>query len=196
MNFLAHLFLSCRKPELIVGNFLGDYLHNDQLAHLPDPIRAGIQLHRRIDSFTDQHPVVRRSTRRLHNRHHKYASVLVDIYYDYFLVKNWGRYSDQDLASFTQEMYRILEDFYPVMPERLQRRVSHMIEDDWLMRYGTLDGIREAIDRLKKRTSRPEYLEGALESLLENEVGLNDDFNAFFPDVYQMVTLACEVDYS
>jgi acyl carrier protein phosphodiesterase len=47
-----------------------------------------IILHRAIDTFTDAHPVLD-EVLKLHSRYHHYAGVIVDVFYDHFLAKNW-----------------------------------------------------------------------------------------------------------
>ncbi|MEM6697160.1 MAG: hypothetical protein AAF599_02100 [Bacteroidota bacterium] len=83
MNYLAHLFLSCEDEELLIGNFIADFVKNRYREELSPRVLEGIQLHRVIDSFTDRHPVVVQTTRLLHPKHHKYSPVLMDVFFDY-----------------------------------------------------------------------------------------------------------------
>ena len=187
MNFLAHFFLSCGDENLMLGNFLADYVSNATVRDYPAAIQEGVQLHRKIDSYTDTHPEVLRGVRRLYSRHGKYAPVLVDVFYDYFLAINWGAYSGQPFDAFTQKAYRVLEQNMDLMPEGLQQRLPLMIADDWLKAYGSHNGIDYTFYRMKRRVSRPEYLEGALDSLIRDFEALNGEFNRFFPDVIGFV---------
>ena len=187
MNFLAHLFLSGNEEHLIVGNFLGDFLKNRQVARLPRPFQEGVRLHRKIDTFTDGHPAVRRSARRLRPVHGKYAPVILDILQDFLLAKNWERYSDVSLAEFTTGVYAILKTHLHLMPEILQERLPLMIADDWLVRYGTEEGLRFTFSRVKLRSSAPRFFENAVESLNANFEPLEADFNAFFPEAIRAV---------
>ena len=82
MNYLAHLFLSCQDEDLVIGNFIADSIRNKEVATFSPAIQQGISLHRKIDAYTDSHPIVRLSTRRLHPHHHKYAPVVIDIFFD------------------------------------------------------------------------------------------------------------------
>nr|WP_290937503.1 hypothetical protein [Haliscomenobacter sp.] len=100
MNFLAHFFLSGDDPALMTGNFLADFISNREVNELPEEIRRGIVLHRQIDQYTDAHEAVRQSIQRLYPRHRKYAPVLVDVYYDYFLIHNWAQFTTEDFAAF------------------------------------------------------------------------------------------------
>ncbi|MEI9895635.1 MAG: hypothetical protein WDN28_17535 [Chthoniobacter sp.] len=62
MNWLAHLYLSEPNAAFRLGNLLPDLASATALAGLPGEFQAGIQRHRRIDAFTDRHPVFRRSS--------------------------------------------------------------------------------------------------------------------------------------
>ncbi|MCB0588555.1 MAG: DUF479 domain-containing protein [Phaeodactylibacter sp.] len=187
MNFLAHIFLSCGHEELLIGNFLADYLNNEQARQYPEAIQEGVRLHRAIDTYTDNHPEVLKGVRRLYEAHSKYAPVIIDVFYDYLLSCNWHRYSDQPLPEFTREVYQVLEENMALMPPGLKRHLPMMIADDWLRSYGSHNGLAITFRRMKNRVSRPEYLDGALESLMLHHEGLNEEFNTFFPEVIEYV---------
>jgi acyl carrier protein phosphodiesterase len=183
MNFLAHAYLSFDVPHLIVGNFLGDFLRLPEVRELPAPVQAGVLLHRKIDSYTDQHPVVKAGTARMRPFHSKYAPVVVDMYYDYLLASNWEKLHEQSLPHFSMRIYAVLEAHIPQMPERLHDRIRRMIAADWLTSYSTPEGMRFAFDRMQYRTSRPEWLAHAFENLLDHWDLFQEDFQAFFPDL-------------
>lgn len=191
MNFLAHCFLSCNEEERLVGNFLADYIGNSPLDDYPAGIEEGVILHRKIDSYTDQHPEVLKGVRRLYGAHHKYAPVVVDILYDYMLAYNWSRYSDQSLDEFAKNTYASLEKYLPYMPARLKRSLPLMIADNWLMNYGTKEGLRFTFGKLQQRVSKPEHLAGAVDSLERDFELLDVEFNLFFPDIIRYVKEEC-----
>lgn len=187
MNFLAHIFLSDKKPHLVVGNFLADFIKNKEVAALPRPVQEGIRMHRKIDSYTDTHPKVKEGVVRMRPTHGKFAPVVLDICYDYVLVKNWHMYSDEDLNVFTKEMYEVLENHYSVMPGFLQERLPRMIADDWLVKYGTESGLRYTFERMKKRTRYPKYFNGAVDNFLKDYELYEKEFNLFFPDLIDVL---------
>lgn len=187
MNFLAHLFLSNNQEQLMVGNFIADFISNKDLDRYDGGILEGIYLHRKIDFYTDNHPVVRESTVLLRPQHRKYAPVLLDLYYDYLLIHNWDQFSEISLEAFTQNAYAILDSYMPVMPMHLQGRLPGMIAGDWLRSYGTPDGLAYAVERMMYRTSKPEWLEKPIQTLQSNFEELNDSFLEFFPDVVDFV---------
>ena len=100
-------------------------------------------MHRQIDTFTDAHPTVRQSTKRLHENYGHYQGVIVDIFYDHFLAKNWNDYSKYLLAEYIDDFYNTLEDNFDILPERIQKMMPFMIDDNWLLSYATIEGIQE-----------------------------------------------------
>lgn len=191
MNHLAHFFLSCESDDLLIGNFIADYIRNKEVGDYSAAIQQGILLHRKIDTFTDTHPVVRQGTRRLRPHHGKYAPVILDILYDNILVKNWSRYSGQPLVDFTQYVYRILQDSMPDLPSKLQSRLPDMIADDWLVRIGTDEGLRFVFQQMDKRTKFPSDFVAAIKHYNEDYTFFEAEFNEFFPDLIAYVEQEC-----
>lgn len=191
MNFLAHLLLSCESDTLLAGNFLGDLLQNSEIAALPESIQDGVRLHRKIDVFTDNHPKIKESTRLLHHRHGKYAPVLVDVYFDFFLSRHWMRFHPAPLTEFAEEIYQRLLEYLDVMPPRTQRQLKGMIKDNWLMNYTTYRGMEFTFERMSRRVSRPEQIAGAVESLKIYEPKLEANFLEFFPEIMAYVQGEC-----
>ena len=194
MNFLAHLYLSCDNEDLLIGNFIADFIRNKEVKDYSEGIQKGIVLHRQIDSYTDTHPIVKQGTHRLQKDHHKYAPVIIDVFYDYLLANNWERYSGETLDEFCQTVYQILEKRLDDLPEKLQKRVPVMIKHQWLQAYKTEEGMRYTFKRLAERLSRPEYLDGVVDNLLQDEKVLEEEFNLFFPKVINYVNENCKCD--
>jgi len=191
MNHLAHFFLSCQSEDLMIGNFIADYIKNKDVESYTIPVQQGIQLHRQIDSFTDTHPIVKQGTKRLQSHHRKYAPVVLDVLYDYLLVKNWQLYSGRTLEEFTQEVYRTLERRVNELPPRLQKSISTMIAHDWLRAYGTYEGLKFTLQKMDERTSFPSNLAAAVEHLQADEALFSAEFNQFFPDLIKHVEEVC-----
>lgn len=186
MNYLAHLFLSHKEEGLLIGNFIADSIKNRELDSYSFTIQKGIQLHRQIDAFTDSHPIVKQSTRRLYPHHGKYAAVAIDVFYDYLLAKNWDTYSSQSLPNFAREIYQILLKRQQDLPIRLQRNVLKMIENDWLVQYGTKKGIRFTFEKMEQRTRFTSNFNEAVDNLWKDYALYDAEFNQFFPDVLKM----------
>lgn len=192
LNYLAHLLLSCDEEELLVGNFLGDHVSNAEVPLFSVGIQRGIRLHRAIDTYMDNHPVVRQGTRRLHARHGKYAGVVMDVLYDYLLVEQWTTFGVGTLQQFADQTYAVLLRHQSSMPERVQAFLPRMVADNWLVQYGTREGIAFTFSRLQRRVSQPQFLEDALVSLDEHKAALSAEFALFFPDMRLEVQQFCD----
>ena len=194
MNYLAHLFLSCDNEDLLIGNFIADSIRNREVANFVPSIQQGIQLHRQIDTFTDQHPMVRQGSRRLQVYHHKYAPVVIDVLYDYLLANNWGKYSGESLDDFSNGVYEILLRRINDLPEKLQRSVPGMVKGNWLQSYGTKDGLLYTFERMDQRTRFPSRFTDAVEHLFEAYEAYDLEFNHFFPQAIAFVESTCKCD--
>ena len=121
MNFLAHAYLSGGHTQILLGNVIGDFIKGRQaLAGLDAPIAAGVELHRAIDEFTDNHEVVHNSKKRLRPKYRHYAGVIVDVFYDHFLAVNWKKFHHQTLADFARDTYATLQHFSNALPADFQ----------------------------------------------------------------------------
>ncbi|QHJ06285.1 ACP phosphodiesterase [Hymenobacter busanensis] len=188
MNFLAHLLLSGPNDDLIVGNFAAEAVRGRAaLEAYPAAVQRGIRLHRLIDSFTDNHPVVRRSTARLREQGlGKWAGVVADVGYDHLLARDFARYTyrpQEPLAAFSQRMYTILQARHNELPERLQHMFRYMREGDWLTGYAQPEGLARALDGLSRRVPGAEVLATGGAAFLAERPAYEMDFEEFWPEV-------------
>ena len=188
MNFLAHIYLSSDNELLTIGNFAGDGVKGKYSTSYPEAMQAGIQLHREIDTFTDAHPIVRRSTKRLHKNYGHYSGIIVDIFYDHFLAKNWNSYSDHPLAEDIVDFYDSLNRNFDVLPERFKRLVPIMIEGNWLLSYASIDGIQLVLNGMNRRTQGRSKMNEATKELREHYKAFEDDFTEFFKELINFST--------
>ena len=84
VNYLAHLFLAGNEPGDIAGALLGDFVKGRIDETLPPGLRGGISLHRKIDVFTDAHPLTLVSRNRFSGDLRRYAGIIVDLAYESF----------------------------------------------------------------------------------------------------------------
>jgi acyl carrier protein phosphodiesterase len=187
LNYLAHLFLAGTDPEMILGNFIADHVKGSDVLKYSANIRKGISMHRAIDTFTDQHPVVKESIARLRADFRKYAGVIVDMYYDHYLSAHWDEYSDQDLPDFTKTRYDILNTFKVILPERSARLLFYMEKQNWLLSYGSFDGMQQAFNGMSRRTTFVSNMELAVVNLKAGYPEFQQEFRQFFPDLQTYV---------
>ncbi|MFH0757561.1 MAG: ACP phosphodiesterase [Bacteroidota bacterium] len=181
MNFLAHTYLSGCNEEIIVGNFMGDYVKGSNYLLFPEQVKKGILIHRDIDTFTDMHPITRRNKQRVAEKYHKYAGIIIDIFYDHFLASLWDRYSDLPLGVFVNRTYDLLKRNYKVLPEAIKRWFPTFLENNWMMAYQSVDGIELVLERMAANTSLPNHAGYAVEILAEHYAVFQEDFMEFFP---------------
>ncbi len=179
MNFLAHIYLSGENDLIKIGNFMADGIRGKQFEHFPEDVQKGILLHRFIDTYTDSHDIFRTSTKRLHDRYHHYAGVIVDIVYDHFLAKNWEKYSDEKLELFVKRFYHSLHDNYEILTERTQGLMPYMIERNWLVSYRTTEGIQHILTQMDRRSKNISQMQFAVEELTEFYDEFEKEFTLF-----------------
>jgi len=183
MNFLAHAFLSRNSERLLVGNFIGDFVKGNQFGHFHPGIIEGIRFHRKIDEYTDNHPIFRRSRKRIREKYRHYTGVIIDLYYDHFLAKNWEDYANTPLEIFARQVYRTMQDHSDIIPQKARNMLPYMIKYNWLVNYSTIEGIDQSLKGISKRTSHASGMENASGDLLEQYMDFENDFSEFFPEI-------------
>ncbi|MFO7673284.1 MAG: ACP phosphodiesterase [Lutibacter sp.] len=185
MNFLAHLYLSKNNKNILIGNFIADAVKGKKHENYPKEIQAGILLHRQIDYFTDTHPMVRKSKRRLHERYDHYDGVIIDILYDHFLAKNWLNYSEIPLEIYAKDVYSFFQDNIGIFPSEMQRLLPYMIEHNWLVSYASISGIEKVLAGMNRRTKGISKMDLATEDLIKHYEDFESDFTEFFEELMQ-----------
>ena len=183
MNFLAHLYLSENNTNILLGNFFADHIPGNNFTHFHPEIQQGILLHREIDTFTDAHEIVRKSKRRLHPRYRHYKGVIIDIFYDHYLAKNWQMYSEVPLAKFAESVYTLLQENLEILPEKTKHLLPYMIEYNWLYNYQFIEGIEKVLNGMNNRTQKKSQMHLAVEDLQNLHSEFEEDFSVFFEDL-------------
>ena len=183
MNFLAHIHLSGDNEFIKIGNFMADGVRGKQYENFPIEIQKGILLHRAIDTFTDAHPVFRQSTKKLHSRYHHYAGVIVDMYYDHFLAKNWSNYHPENLIHYTNTFYQSLLENHSYLTTKTQKIVPYMMEYNWLVSYQTIPGMENIFTQMDYRTKNQSLMRFATEELLAHYDEFETEFSLFYNEV-------------
>lgn len=183
MNFLAHIYLSGPKDLIKIGNFTADGIRGKDYLIYPLEMQVGILLHRKIDSFTDNHTLFRQSSKRLYNKYSHYGRVIVDIYYDHFLARNWNNYSNENLNTFVQNFYKLITENTSILPPRFQQLAPHMITGNWLEGYADFDGITEVLSGMDRRTELKSGMSSATEDLKEHYNLFKREFEEFFNEL-------------
>ncbi|MEZ4796169.1 MAG: acyl carrier protein phosphodiesterase [Flavobacteriaceae bacterium] len=185
MNYLAHIYLSGDNKMITIGNFMADGIKGKNYKKYPKDIQIGILLHREIDTFTDAHKTVRKSTKRLHKKYSHYSGVIVDILYDHFLAKNWSQYCDSPLDKYCEAFYDSLEENFDILPTRIQRMMPYMIADNWLVSYASIEGIQKVLEGMNRRTQNRSKMNLAVNELEDFYKEFESEFTVFFNELIQ-----------
>ena len=182
MNYLAHLHLGGQRPGQLLGSLYGDFVKGRLQGQFDPEVEAAIALHRRIDVFTDRHPLVDIALGRFTETRRRYAGIVLDVFFDHCLARDWRLYADQPLEQFTADVYRVLSRDRQ-LPERLAKIAPHMVANDWLGSYREFAVLEQVLRGISRRLTRPEELAGAMAELRRLYEPLSEDFSLFYPQL-------------
>lgn len=182
MNYLAHLALAYPNTDLVIGNFIGDHVRNKDFPRFSKAIQRGVEMHRSIDTFTDNHEVTKTLRLMLFKKHRHISRVLIDVFYDHFLALHFSHFHQIRLDDFTELIHPILLNNKMELPETAQRYLTGMIAQNWLTKYATVEGMEVILTKMAQRSGIDAIADGA-ESLTTYYSKLNTGFLAFYPDL-------------
>lgn len=182
MNFLAHAFLAGNEPPLIVGGVAGDWIKGWLPGSLPSDLARGVALHRAIDSHAETHPAFKASRQRVGPGRRRYAGVLVDIFYDHLLARDWALLHPMPLREFTPGVYAMVATRCGELPAGASFPLQLMAREDWLESYARIDGIADVLRRMARRAGRHDPLAGGEEELMRDLGGFVADFRHWLAD--------------
>lgn len=195
MNFLAHAYLSFGEDEIVVGNLIADLVKGKQIESFPQRIQDGIMLHRRIDEFTDRHPVVKEAKTVFTPSVGRYDNSFLDVAFDHFLALDYPLEMQMDWSSYASECYKAVEKYGEILPPKFCSMFMYMRSEDWLSNYHNLWMIERSFDRLKRRAKYLQEDVSPFTDFENNYDSLKNYFNLFFPDVEEFVKDNFALDY-
>jgi acyl carrier protein phosphodiesterase len=191
MNWLAHVHLSPPDVEFQLGNLLADVLRREPRGVMGPSFEAGRCCHTAIDRFTDTHPIVHRSKMRIIPSHRRYAGILVDMFYDHFLAKNWEQFHESTLRDFTRQFQTEATGRRHQLPEDGADLIEYLVREDRLYSYRKLDGIEAALQRMSLRLTmrwkKSVRLQDAVPPVRLDGEEMEKDFLEFFPQLMAYV---------
>ena len=183
MNFLAHALLAGDDDDDRIGGLLGDFVKGLLPAGLPPALASGVALHRAIDSFADRHPAFIASRSRISPARRRVGGVLVDLFYDHLLARDWADHGAGSLDDYTAGLYAALQRYRSVLPEPANAVANRMQTHDWLASYRDVAAVGRAIDLMAiHRLRQPNALAGGIDEFLADAPGFAADFSSFLPD--------------
>ncbi|NOZ45518.1 MAG: DUF479 domain-containing protein [Chlorobi bacterium] len=169
----------------MIGNFIGDAIKGNNYNSYSENIKKGILLHRKIDSFTDTHPLVIKSIKRLRTNYGKYAGIVIDIFYDHFLSVNWSVFSQTERKIFINNTYQTIVSYNYILPDKVKRFLPYMIQNNWLESYIEISSIKNVLNGMTRHTSLPNKTDFAMQILKNNYELFEIEFNAFFSEIIE-----------
>ena len=183
MNFLAHALLAGNADADRIGGVLGDFVKGYLPAGLRPDLASGVALHRAIDGFADRHAAFAASRARISHARRRVSGVLVDLFYDHLLARDWANHGCGTLEDYTTRLYAVLKDYSGFLPEQARDVANRMRTHDWLCSYRSVAAVGHAIDQMAvHRLRRANPLAGGIEEFLADPEGFAADYRLFLPD--------------
>ena len=181
MNFLAHFQLAWPDEHLLLGGLEGDYYKGPLARDLHPGIAAGIRLHRSIDAFTDNHPLVAALREEFPRGLRRYAGIVIDLAFDHFLSLHWGRFSDVPLAQFNARVYDLLQRERELLSTPARNMANRLAQHDVLGIYGEWRSVGASAARIGDRLRRGNPLRDAGEDIDQLRPAIAGTFTEFYP---------------
>ena len=167
---------------------MGDFKPSAELlSQLPSDVINGIANHRLVDKTTDQFQPVKDLKPLFSKARRRYAGVVTDIAFDYFLIKHWDSYTSVPFHDFTQQAYAGLGATQGLMPPRMQYVTKAMIKNNWLETYSTLEGVGRSIDFVSERIRFKNNMSGSIEEIRSNYDQVEEVFLVLFAHLKAVV---------
>jgi acyl carrier protein phosphodiesterase len=189
MNFLAHLHIASVTNTSFVGNFLGDFVKGDPDGQFNADIVQGIRVHRFIDSYTDQHEIVRSLKGLFPEPLRRFSPITLDMFWDHCLAKHWQEFAATSLVDFCQHAQRRIEaerrGEENSLPPRFEKVSQLAWQNRWFERYAELETITLGLQRIASRSPRMAPLADTSQTLQGNYQLLSEQFFILYPDVLE-----------
>jgi len=180
---LAHVYLSGNDIELAMGNFIADSVKGNKYNEYPMRWQKGILLHRFIDSYTDSHLIFKSHAKLFFNSHRHYSRVLIDMYYDHILAKNWSNYHEKSLKDFSNQFYKKLLENEDHLPLKVKSSLKYLISDNWFNLYSTIDGLKRILAQMESRIKYTSKLSESTDKFVSLLYIIEPEFFLFFEDI-------------
>lgn len=187
MNYLAHAYLSFHHPEILVGNMISDYVKGKKKFDYSPGIQQGMNLHRAIDTFTDDHAVTKEAKEIFRPHYRLYAGAFIDVVYDHYLATDPSIFNDASLQEFAATTYQHLEPYSAVFPERFAGMFPYMKTQNWLYNYQERWGIEKSLHGVVRRAMYLTESATAFRLFEENYDRLQIYYQQFFPELLSFV---------
>ena len=183
MNLLAHALLAGGDDDVRFGSMIGDFVRGAIDPALPDGVRGGIALHRAVDAYTDAHADVAAARALFEPPFRRYAGILIDVWFDHLLARQWARFGEGDLVDFSGRVRALLDTNSEFVPARMRSFVAYLHAHDLPAEYRHTAVIGDVLRGMSQRLSRANPLGEGLPVLVALHAPLQERFDAFFPEL-------------
>mgnify|MGYP001138052265 CR=1 FL=1 len=187
MNYLAHLSLSFKDEDLMLGNLVADFTRKIKYQDYLPSVQKGIELHHFIDDFTDSHSLVEAAKALIRPQQGKFSGVVMDIYFDHLLARDYHFWHRESLADFAQNAYQLFNLRKDELPEAAAHMLHYMEKGNWLFNYASHDGLSRSLEGMSRRTRYKNAMNLAAKQLLELETEIKPLFERFYPELDKAV---------
>ncbi len=188
MNYLAHFHLAWPEPALVAGALEGDYAKGALPGCCRPELEAGVRLHRFIDAHTDSHPLLADCRRQFPLALRRYAGILMDLSFDYYLSVHWQQFeSSLPRHVFCAQTYEHLERFNHHFSPGAQRMHQRLRDYDILGAYIDWRAVPGSAARIGQRLRRHNPLGDVDAALAPLRPLLEQTFLAYYPVLQQAV---------
>ncbi len=181
MNYLAHFHLAQAQPALVAGALLGDYIKGPLRGALPADVERGVTLHRKIDAFTDDYAVTQRLHTLFPTEYRRCSGIMLDVYFDHLLARNWHTYEQDSLADFSRRVQANLTAYEALLTPDAVRFKQRLAQHDLLSRYAHAATIDSTLQYIAGKLRAPNPLASAMQHLSARDAELEAIFLAFYP---------------
>jgi len=187
MNYLAHLYLSGESDEIMLGNFIADFVKGNKHKKYPEKVSLGIQIHRGIDTFTDQHPDVKIFNQILYPGYGRYSGIVTDVFMDHFLAANWPDYSIYTLRQFSKHTHAVFLSNFMMLPLKVKQFLPFLIQHKRFESYARRETMFDVLEIMSRRSSLPANSDWAMKILNKEYEQMEFLFRNFFPQIISFV---------
>ncbi|RLR18270.1 DUF479 domain-containing protein [Sodalis-like symbiont of Bactericera trigonica] len=187
MNFLAHLHLATLAQSSLLGNLMADFVRGDPDSLYTPAVVAGIRMHRRIDSLTDDHDAVRRVRPLFSPATRRVAPIALDVVWDHFLARHWPQIEPQwPLAEFVLRAQLEIAPALPGTQAGFQSLNRYLWRERWLLRYADMPFLAQVLNGMAQRRPRLSALGAIFPEILMHYRPLEEAFWHLYPAMMQL----------
>ncbi|ARN73653.1 ACP phosphodiesterase [Oceanicoccus sagamiensis] len=184
MNYLAHFHLSHGSDDLLIGALLGDFIKGPLKGERKPSIEQGIFLHRKIDAYTDSHPLLKQAHQLFSPHYRRYAGIMTDVAFDHFLNQHWQQFHPDSLRLFSQQVFQLITSSDQLTPPA-KRQAENLARYDVFEHYQHWETVEAALERISQRLLRDNPLASGAREMQGHYSTLEDIFLQFYPELQQ-----------